>query len=183
MEHKFKVGDRVRVIDHRPSDAYELPNWTEEMDKTLGRIGVVKRRYGDILHVSFPDNCWHYKSSWLIPVKSDSNHDTPRPQFKPGNRVRVKPDADISLPYLNAMRHKDLTVELYDKSDNTCKAGGWWWKAEWLEPVDPEPVRPARSLLESCIHSLISSVKAAQPITGKLPLINSTRLLTNIKLD
>lgn len=38
----FKVGDKVRIAEQIDKDKYEsYPNWTSEMDKTLGKLGTV----------------------------------------------------------------------------------------------------------------------------------------------
>ncbi len=70
MEQKFKVGDRVRVIDHRPRDA-EKCYWNSCMNACLGKEGVIKSINGSI-RVEFPGGVfWWYKPSWLTLVESD----------------------------------------------------------------------------------------------------------------
>lgn len=67
--HTFKVGDKVRVIDHRPSNFTEPPTWCELMDKRTGQIGTVTGKLiGGILTVSFGDGWWNYRPEWLTPV-------------------------------------------------------------------------------------------------------------------
>ncbi len=73
MSHEFKVGDRVRVIDHRPSDASDLC-WSDEIEKTLGQTGIVKHVFKGYVGVRFHDGDWYnYISSWLIPVEAESS--------------------------------------------------------------------------------------------------------------
>lgn len=197
MSHKFKVGDRVRVIGHRPSDASQR-TWFPDMDRTLeaeGEVVFVGGGSDPCYFVRFASGRERsYRSSWLTPVDSDSKYENVTKPFKRGDIVRVKSrewlishqsrPGPVSLTEGKLARcGQVLEVGFYDSSDNTYLCDGDWFKAEWLEPVDPEAVRSIQSRLESYIHSLIPSAKAAHPIASKLPLINSTKLLTNIKLD
>lgn len=183
MEQKFKVGDRVRVIDHRPSDA-EKGYWNSCMNACLGKEGVIKSINGNI-RVEFPGgDFWWYKPSWLTLVESD---DKPQPRFKPGDRVRLKPDTAVPL-YLRALEQEILVVEEYDKSDNTVKAGGRWLFAGWLEHVEDEThdslSSPLRAIGMTTAELISSMFVPRQPqSTSKLPLINTNKLLTTIKLD
>lgn len=180
----FKVGDRVRVIDHRPSNTGGFC-WNLQMDAYLGKEGVVESVEGSI-KVRFPDgDYWYYKPSWLIPVSSASK---PEPPFKAGDRVRLRPGTPNLPLYGLGRMGQTFTVEKYDESDNTVKADGFWWCPYMLEHVEPES-RPllcrAPSSLSASTASLIASMFASrQPqMASNLPLINSTKLLTHIKLD
>lgn len=206
MAHEFKVGDRVRVIDHRPSDAHGYPNWAEGMDKTIGKEGLITAIMASgIIKVRFSYNekTWLYKSSWVIPVVSDSKPETSISPFMPGDRVRVKPREWFDRQPTSAWRDgrvcilehsckewllgMELTVERYDKTDDTYMAGDYWWKAEWLEPVKlevcPTLLAPLKAMDKTMAKVLGSFFPQDPQITAKLPLINSTKLLTHIKLD
>ncbi len=65
MEHEFKVGDKVRVIDHRPAGAEEFPKWVHSMDECAGKTGVVI--WANIfIQVKFDDGkVWIYKPEWI----------------------------------------------------------------------------------------------------------------------
>ena len=65
--HTFKVDDKVRVINHRPSNADQLPTWTDPMDSYAGKVGTVVRIADSIVSVRIDDNLWHYRPEWLIP--------------------------------------------------------------------------------------------------------------------
>lgn len=198
----LSVGDRVRVIDRRPSDASDYPSWNPHMDKTLGREGVVVRNItSDCYRVEFPDGVsWSYRTSWLTLVESDSK---PRPPFKPGDRVRVKPrewfdrqpEDTWRAGFVNigkgsekeTLMGREMTIERYDKCDNTYRANDVWWRAEWLEPAEPGGGLGLAGLIGSIRRNAeavcgLSSPRQPQT-TGKLPLINSNRLLTEIKLN
>lgn len=61
----FSVGDRVTSISHRPADADTRPKWVSEMDRYIGKIGIIiSIRLADIITVKFSDGeLWQYKSS------------------------------------------------------------------------------------------------------------------------
>ena len=44
MEHQFKIGDRVRVIDHRPHDWAKSPTWVERIPAkaTIEAVAEIK---------------------------------------------------------------------------------------------------------------------------------------------
>lgn len=85
----FKVGDKVRVIDHRPSDAEDL-YWSSLMDAYLGKEGVAEAANGNII-VKFPDGDeWVYKPSWLTLVESEA-----RPALSNPLRYIRKGAADV----------------------------------------------------------------------------------------
>lgn len=204
----IKEGDRVRVVDRRPDTSAPIPGWNPRMDKTLGAEGVVIEcmTTGNFLRVRFPDGAeWTYKPSWLVPVDSASKPEATTNPFKPGDRVRVKPREWFDRQpektwrgghvYIErgsakeSLMGREVTIDCYDKYDNTYMADGVWWKAEWLEPVEAE-IRPAlfkpiglisRATIEALCGMLVS--RQPQPPTDKLPLINPNKLLTTIKLD
>ena len=187
MEQKLKLGDRVRVIDHRPSDQSGFPTWNPKMDETLGQEGEIFETWfvPDVFSVKFPNGrVWNFKRSWLMLVESA---DKPNPPFKPGDRVRLNPDAGVPLR-LRALAHEILVVEEYDKSDNTVKVGDDWLFARWLEHVEDEThyslSSPLRAIGMSTAELISSMFVSRQPQSiSKLPLINTNRLLTTIKLD
>lgn len=204
----IKKGDRVRVVDRRPDTSGGKLSWNLRMDKTLGAEGVVIEcmAMGNFLHVRFPDGAvWTYKPSWLVPVDSASKPEATTDPFKPGDRVRVKPREWFGKQPKETWRwgnvciergsNKELlmgqtvTIERYDARDDTYKADGYWWKAEWLEPVEaeirPALFRPIELISSATIEALCGMFvsQQPQPSTDKLPLINPNKLLTNIKLD
>lgn len=66
MEHEFKVGDKVMVIDHRPADAEEFPKWVHSMDECAGKTGVVIWVNTLTIQVKFDDReVWVYKPEWI----------------------------------------------------------------------------------------------------------------------
>lgn len=181
MEHEFNIGDRVRVVDRRPENVGGNPYWVPAMDETLGKEGIIIS-FGlsaGSLRVRFNDgNTWAYKPSWLIPAETRSETVKPISPFKPGDMVRVKPLGYIRkrnfFGFSDGMRTlagKIITIERYDPEDNSYLAARHWWSPNCFEPVETEHTSeqavPMRSL----------------PSADKLPLIDPTKLLTNIKLD
>lgn len=66
MEHEFKVGDKVMVIDHLPADAEEFPKWVHSMDECAGKTGVVIWVNTLTIQVKFDDGeVWAYKPEWI----------------------------------------------------------------------------------------------------------------------
>lgn len=69
FETPLNVGDQVRIINSRPNDWDKPPYWIKEMDKYMGKIGVVTKVGEDSL-MSFDDVSWRYKRSWVIGNKN-----------------------------------------------------------------------------------------------------------------
>lgn len=209
MAHEFRIGDRVRVVDRRPSDAFELC-WSSKMDATLGKEGVVTNFHPDgILRVEFHDDWWHYKPSWLILVESTAKSEAPNPPFKPGDRVRVKSldelkeypkdcngdpiVGDLTLQFLGMTGAcgKVFTVSNVTSSgDFGLEGTPFVFSPGMLEPVESEALskRPSSAAfaiqtLERSLRDLLGCSPSSKADTAKLPLINSTKLLTSIKLD
>lgn len=66
--HVFKVGDKVRAIDHRPDNYLDLPTWGDSMDAHMGDVGtVIDIIAGKYLRVDFNGYSWNYRPEWLIP--------------------------------------------------------------------------------------------------------------------
>lgn len=107
----FKVGDKVRVIDHRPSDTKEL-YWNPAMDACLGKEGVVKRVNGNIA-VKFPDGYWWYKPSWLTLMESEA-----RPALSNPLRYIRKGAADV-FDGLFACPHRTPSTDKLPLIDTT----------------------------------------------------------------
>lgn len=63
----FKVGDKVRVVSEKPSDADTGPGWVSDMNKLLGQNGLVSYS-GEYIRVEFegPHDAWSWKPNWLI---------------------------------------------------------------------------------------------------------------------
>lgn len=174
MEHKFKVGDKVQVATFAAT----------RYGGKCGEVFIVLPT-GSVA-VEFPDELPNlFNPSQLVLVEPG----TPRHQFKNGERVRVLSSETISrkphnLALPSAMLKlcdQILTIEKYDPVDGSCRAAGFWWAADWLEPVAPQseasryPIDP--------LYTVPASEGVAVFPASELPLINTTKLLTNIKLD
>ncbi len=173
MEHTFKEGDRVRVIDSRPADWCESPLWTDEMNRYAGKEGVVVEPSNvRAVGVQFEDGkSWHYKPSWLKPLEARQE-----PLLKVGDRVR------LLRPRYRYPAGEILTIEEVESNDLRLpyKVGGWWMGKEDVEPISEQLQKANSSLSE--IKRILGIWRAQGP-TAKLPLINKTKLLTTIKLD
>lgn len=208
MEHEFKVGDKVRVIDHRPSRGVIV--WVYDMDACCGKTGVITKKNDNPLwfrvKILGEENDWAFVPEWLTLVESGSKADTAKPRFNPGGRVRVKsrewfdgqPEHTWRRGHVRinegsrkeSLMGRVVTIDKYDEEDNTYEADGIWWKAEWLEPVEAE-IRPAlsnpsKSISDATIAAIsdsFASLRLRRPMHSDLPLIRPTKFLTNIKLD
>ena len=176
MEHQFKIGDRVRVIGSRPADWVESPIWTDSMDKSAGKEGIVlsigKARVG----VIFEDGSYYnYKPSWLTPVPTEDT-----PLLKVGDCIKVLRNRDYH-PMGTA-----LIIEKVDSNDQYLpyRAGGWWYRKDDVEHVTPSCVEPMRISTPhiDAIKDFFGVSKSKESV-AKLPLISKTKLLTTIKLD
>lgn len=69
-KHTFKVGDKVRVIDHRPQISALPVSWAPSMDKYFGEVGIVDEVYGcGVFKLAFADgSTWPFDPAWLTPV-------------------------------------------------------------------------------------------------------------------
>lgn len=67
---KFKVGDKVRVINHRPPISVLPVSWAPYMDNYFGKVGTVCCVYSsDVINVVFADEeNWCFDPAWLTPV-------------------------------------------------------------------------------------------------------------------
>lgn len=134
MEHKFKVGDRVEFIaDDVPFRKGDVGVIIELRDDGIFQYKVETRRGRDIA-----------AESNLRLVGSDSKSETPKPPFKYGDLVRVKPyetvdTCDRICEYADRMRTMSgriIVVDKYDTSNNAIRAAGYWWKPDRLELVE-----------------------------------------------
>lgn len=64
MEPKFKVGDRVRILTPSEERKPEIPQWVEEMDASIGKIGVISNNLNEkgrlYFLVKFDGGEWWY---------------------------------------------------------------------------------------------------------------------------
>lgn len=177
MEHKFKIGDRARLIRHDApflaGEIVEVVGFSPEGEPTV--------RTGERAH-------WVYSSS-LEPIESAPSS---APGIKAGDKVRVvrrgKPD---DVPSWNPSM--DSTIGEVGTVTEVCSGGylhvkfddgqRWYYKPEWLEPVPPACV-DGFSVIDSAIQAVrgMFAPRDKQPVPD-VPLLESTRLLTTIKLD
>lgn len=201
MKHEFKVDDNVRVVRRGAIEE----GWSIAMDKTVGEVGVIERIAGDCLpphlRIHFPqfDEHWYYKPEWVELVGSTDN-----PPFKKGDKVRIVKQRENCFGHSPV--HLDSTVYTIiddDKSElpyRLISAGGatWWCTAEQLELAEPvaesapslsSPMPTIGYDASSAIAAVMDSVRdlfapsSSAQSTKNIPLIESTKLLTDIKLD
>lgn len=69
-KHTFKVGDKVRVIDHTPLPSTLPVIWVSAMNEYCGKIGTIGIicQSGVINVVFDDDNDWSFDPAWLTPV-------------------------------------------------------------------------------------------------------------------
>lgn len=74
VKHSFKVGDWVRIIDHRPKNAYAHPTWTSFMDEHVGKVGkVIGLSLFRVINVNVDGCFYNYRPEWLIPIAKPSD--------------------------------------------------------------------------------------------------------------
>lgn len=96
---KFRIGDKVRVIGHRPSNANEGPVWVGQMDDYAGNAGEVIYATGSIIGVRFDDgDCWRYIPEWLEPVEPESE----APRFSMPLRSMGEAAAQLTTDFMEA---------------------------------------------------------------------------------
>ena len=169
MKHQFKIGDRVRVIGHRPADWFENPIWISTMDGYAGKEGVADI-IGVYVGVRFKDGKYcNYKPSWLIPIPAKEEA-----LLKVGDRVRVL------CSNSNRPAGTILSIDRVDSADMSLPyhAENWWYSKDQVELVAPNPLKSPPTFKSKCL-----SVRPYPKSTTKLPLINKAKLLTTIKLD
>lgn len=176
MEHQFKIGDRVRVIGHRPTDLVGLPPWNSEMDKTCGKKGFIAGFLPHSICVRLENGgMWCYKPSWLKPLQAWQES-----LLKVGDYIKVLRDKGF-FPVGTT-----LIIERVDSNNLGLpyRAGGWWFGKDDVELVTPSCFEPMR-ISTPYIYAKKGFWGASNPKepTSKLPLINKTKLLTTIKLD
>lgn len=64
---KFKVGDKVRILDGSKAKYY-AGEWVNDMDKYVGREAVISRTYSGTREVKLEGICWTYDVRYLEPV-------------------------------------------------------------------------------------------------------------------
>jgi len=67
FKEQFPIGSKVKIIDKRPEDGNDLPEWVQEMDAYAGQVGTVISCSGHIVQVSFGKTSWSYKPNWIVP--------------------------------------------------------------------------------------------------------------------
>ena len=212
MEHEFNIGDRVRVVDRRPEDVNGNPCWVPAMDATLGKEGIIIG-FGlsaGSLRVWFNDDAkWAYKPSWLVPAETGSGTAKPISPFKPGDRVRVKPlewfdgcrrdckgnpivgGITLLSPGMTACCGREFTVGSITPYGNVdLMETPFSFSVGMLEAVDAEDTlalstmsRLGSAFFRRADPLKFGSASPSSPSADKLPLIDPTKLLTNIKLD
>lgn len=190
MKHKFKVGDRVRLIRN---------SWGVR----IGHSDVISNIKDDTVALTNPPFNVELDALELVEDKTARYNNT----FKPGDRVRVKPREQFDEypknsvgdpivggltlypPGMTDCCGKGFTVESVDQAGHVgLKETSFIFSSEMLEPVEAE-ARPSLSApLTGVIHCTAEALRGMfvyknPQITDKLPLINTTRLLTSIKLD
>lgn len=175
MEHKFKIGDQARLIGN------DAPFLAGEIVEVVGfsADGEPVVRAGE-------------RASWVFPVSLELIESAPScapsstPGIKAGDKVRVvrrgKPDdapswnssMDSTIGEVGTVAAVGSCGFLHVKFDDGQM---WFYKAEWLEPV-------GSSVIDSAIQAGLGmfSFIDKQPVSD-VPLLESTRLLTTIKLD
>lgn len=176
MEHKFKIGSRVWVDTIRGREEGVVLSHTITFN-TASYVVEIKTKEGAYQSFTcFPPS--------LTPVEAASEPETPRRPFKPGDHVRVLSKEMIAAwrgelrasPRMFDLCGKIITVEKHDPQDNTYKAAGYWWMADWLEPAEMHNSATP-------FYTAPASQGTVVAAPSELPLINTTKLLTNIKLD
>lgn len=90
MEHKFKVGDRVRICTSR-TRVIDGPVWVPEMDVTRGKCGAVtsiSNPAAILVRVEGGAEEWYYHPSWLTPLNERESISTS--DLHVGDKVRIK---------------------------------------------------------------------------------------------
>lgn len=172
MEHQFKIGDRVRVIDHRPVDCYKHPVWTGAMDEYAGKEGIVEHLSEFFIDVRFETGVlYFYKPSWLEPIPAKDG-----PLLKVGDRVRVVKD------FADFHKGDEAVVDKVDPGDPflAYRVNGVWVGKSRIEPICTES--PSRPSVVSAAKRFLG-IDCPKGPAVKLPLISKTKLLTTIKLD
>lgn len=181
MKHEFKIGDRARLIRN------DVPFNAGEIVEVVGFSpdGEPTVRIGERAH-------WVFSYS-LEPIESaPSCTPSSTPGIKAGDKVRVvrrgKPDdvpswnpsMDSTIGEVGTVTEVCSSGYLRVKFDNGQK---WYYKPEWLEPVPPTCAdgSPAISSAIQAVRGMFGFVDK-QPVPD-VPLLESTRLLTTIKLD
>lgn len=180
MEHKFKIGDKVRfVYSDSPfkvgdeGEIIELLEFTMWPYRVRGRIG----RDGKIREGVVREDSITLITDTKVPIHN----------FKPDGCMRVKSREYIlahpgTYSFITAMEllcGSEIKIDQYDNTDNTYYACGLWWPADWLEPVEAER---SKNAVERYIEGLRIAIRS-KPLSSDIPLINKSKLLTTIKLD
>lgn len=172
---KFKIGDRVRFIaDDSPFCIGEKGTIIDVGPERVaypytvragGRIGLVKQESLELIEGA--------------PAGMP---------YKEGDRVRIVsnapyPDAPHWSPRMDSTLGKiGLVKNVYDSGRLQVSfddGNDWYYHLSWVEPA--ESVKKQDSILAQRVRDLMSS--AHSPSTTDMPLIQSTTLLTTIKLD
>lgn len=177
MEHKFKIGDRARLICHdepfNAGETVEVVGFSPDWNPTV--------RIGERAH-------WVYSESLELIESAPSC----APGIKAGDKVRVvrrggpddtprwNPLMDSTIGEVGTVTEVRISGSLRVKFDDGQQ---WFYKPEWLEPVPPT-CADGTSAISSAIQAVrgMFSFIDKQPVPD-VPLLKSTRLLTTIKLD
>lgn len=174
---KFKIGDRVRFI----ADDSPMLNGEKGTIIDVGREGVV---YPYTVRVGGKIGLVKQESLELI-------EDAPASAYKPykeGGRVRIVSNAphpgapDWVSEMDSTLGKTGLVKKVYDNGHlqvSFDNGDDWFYHPSWVEPAEFK--KKQDSILAQRVRDLMSS--APSPSTTDMPLIQSTTLLTTIKLD
>lgn len=174
---KFKIDDRVRFIaDDSPFNigeegtiidvGYEHTTYPYAV-RAGGRIGLAKQESLEPIESAPASAAMSYKEGDRIRIVSKAPH----------------PDAPCWVPEMDSTLGKiGLVKKVYDSDRLQVSFDDgdyWFYHPSWVERAEFE--KKQDSILAQRVRDLMSS--APSPSTTDMPLIQSTTLLTTIKLD
>lgn len=114
---KFKIGDRVRILDGRNNPKRHL-EWLDEMDKYIGEVHVVERidscdyRLSDLGYIMFAEE-------WLAPAGEFTKDDLREfdiVEFRNGEKALPTKDTILRKLYVGSFSIDTWKDDLIDRS-------------------------------------------------------------------
>ena len=115
---KFKIGDRVRILDGRNNPNDHI-SWVEEMDELIGTVHTVERVFSYSYGLS--NTAYRFAEEWLAPAEftKDDLKEFDIVEFRNGEKVLTAKDMIFGKLHIGGFSTDTWGDDLIDKSGHS----------------------------------------------------------------
>lgn len=113
---KFKIGDRVRILDGRNNPNNHV-GWAEEMDEYIGTVHTVERVFSYSYVLS--NTAYRFVEEWLAPAGDFTKDDLKEfdiVEFRNGDKAWVTEDIALRMLTVGGLHIESWLDDLMDRS-------------------------------------------------------------------